>query len=1522
MEDSVKQKMASFQGSGKEFIIEVAKYFMDFLESDFHKHKNPRRTIKLHNNDNLLVGVNLGKYPTFVDVIWNTIRHSFGEDQLKTVSKGVYKVNIPENLLNLIKIQIGKISSKDINQIITKISKEVQEESIINKQEYDQALANTLENVSKAIKTTFVLPFLSSIEKPLDNLHLTDENGIYLMEVELTDILTKQVESKISEILQLLIAKEKVNVEQELKPLLDLKDVKAIITTFFEAFKVTDLFSEVYELMKNQNILDKQEFYLYFGDITYSNIKYPIFYIPFSVERISDSININFEPQVYINKKALEFITQEFNREQEKRGNLKLITERIIYINDDPSLFATNIQDIFDELVNFFSLDEKLDTKDSKLQLAKSFTVRISNSIYFSLFDKSDEALVNDYEDILQLLSAEEESILGEKFNSLINDFLYKDPSPFNPAVEEEWDNLEVSEKLIARSPIPLNSEQLQLLSALKKDDCSYITVEGPPGTGKSHTITAIAFNAILENKSILVLSDKKEALDVVEDKITQTLNKVRLDKNFQNPLLRLGKTGSTYNQILATSAIENIKANYRVVKSNHASVESDIDKRLNSLNEDLQAEIYSYSHINIDEIYEFFNLEEFFITSKAIVDKEEIVSNDNGISDLDELRSIFLEIKGKLEDSSLTDEEQLYIKLSGFSFSKLKNIEELQTHKIFLAEVKTIFLKLHEIYKDNINNLKQLGPISDKDVVVLEEYVTKYENEKNWILGYTFKKDKIKKLDADFQISFPQSTIKDAHSKISLLEECVRIYKSADELQKQLLSVKGDKFDYIKFVSTFIISDQFENYLEKIETLEALFSSVNLFKEIYPLSAQNIGINNSLETFHNNKLTGMTDLDFEKLLRYLSLLQKISKEFKGISFSDYSNQKKIIEDLMITQMTYIMDGRLIDFYENSRATAKTLREIIKKKQKFPKDEFSKLKEAFPCILAGIRDYAEYIPLEPDIFDLVIIDEASQVSIAQAFPALLRAKKVLILGDKKQFSNVKAAQARSDTNTEYLNNLKSVFTKHISKENAKLVKLEKFNIKTSILDFFEFISNYNIQLIKHFRGYKEIISYSNKYFYQDSLQVMKIRGKKISDVLKFKIIESDGKTDLIPTTNSLEIDYIISELEKMHKDDQKISVGIITPHTDQQKLLSDRINKLPERDYYFKDLKLKIMTFDTCQGEERDTIFYSMVATPQDDRLGYIFISDLNSINIEEDGKIKAQRLNVGFSRAQETMHFVLSKKPEEFSGSIGNALMHYKFALEEAKKERDVSETDKNSPMEKEVMNWFYQTQFWKNNKDNIDFFPQFELGQYLKQLNKSYNHPAYKTDFLLVYIDERKREHKIIIEYDGFKEHFKEDEDVNEFNYQDYYNDQDVYREKVLESYGYKFLRINRFNIGKSPIETLNQRIEELVKNRHRVNPLLDDIHSTIENLQNGKMKECPKCGEFRDAYQFEDKSLITGIGKFCNLCKKKSVSSQTPIYLSDHENCPNCNSKMVLRNGKYGKFYGCSKFPYCRGTRQYND
>ena len=63
--------------NGLIYLKEVAKYFMDFLETDFHKRKNPRRTIKQRNEDNLLVGIRLDKYPSFNDAIWKSISRFF-----------------------------------------------------------------------------------------------------------------------------------------------------------------------------------------------------------------------------------------------------------------------------------------------------------------------------------------------------------------------------------------------------------------------------------------------------------------------------------------------------------------------------------------------------------------------------------------------------------------------------------------------------------------------------------------------------------------------------------------------------------------------------------------------------------------------------------------------------------------------------------------------------------------------------------------------------------------------------------------------------------------------------------------------------------------------------------------------------------------------------------------------------------------------------------------------------------------------------------------------------------------------------------------------------------------------------------------------------------------------------------------------------------------------------------------------------------------------------------------------------
>jgi very-short-patch-repair endonuclease len=1530
MNKIIKHQNREDKKNGLIFIKEVAKYFMDFLETDFHKRRNPKRSIKLHNEENLLIGLNLNKYSSFNNIVIKSINHAFDRNILNKIEKGVYKTNIPKNLLDLIKIQIKKLSDKQIAKIIKSISQEIEKSTILYKKEYDKALSYSEENASKIIKENLVTPCIENLEKPLESLNLGDENSIYLMEEELTNILVKLLENKISEILKLSIAKEKIDITKELNSVFNITDVKNNIIDFFDNFKVTDLFAEVFEMDRNKNILDKQEFYLYFFDISFNRAKYPIFYVPFNIKRQEDILNIEFDSQVYINKKALEYIAQEYNKEKGKKGSLKTISERIIYLAQHKNDFREVVSSIINEIINFFELDSKIDINDAKLQVAKSSLVRISNCSYICLFDKSDEALVNDYEEILQLLTSEN-NILAEAFNGLIEDFIHKNPKSFNREIEDDWDNTDIGDKLVFASPIPLNSEQRQILSAVRKDGCKYITVEGPPGTGKSHTITAIAFDAILKNQSVLVLSDKKEALDVVEDKITETMNKVRYDKKFQNPILRLGKTGSTYSQILSTPSIENIKTHHRAVKKDYKALEQNIKKSINTLKEDLEAEILAYDDIDIKEIYELFNLEFYYKTNGYPVDIEEILKQPESAIELEEFRKIFNKLKNKFsKDRKGEISYNRLLRLFGLSVDKFSDLISFQKFLYLLKLLSKDSKKIKDTFREKIDLLKNFKEFSDENLQKLDEFIKKYESLKTWIFGYFFNSDKVEKLNQEFRKVFPYSKFEQPHESLDQLRGVLGVLNFAVKFKKRLPADLISNFDYLNVIHHLLKDDKVMNLLEEMLELgdDIKYLDDNLNK--YSKTLEKINFNpSSLGDLGDNKFTRMSNLDFDRLIRYINLKQKILKDFQDVPILNYGAQKKDIEDLVTTQMTYLMDERLIDFYENNRATAKALRDIIRSKQRFPKNEFMKLKEAFPCILAGIRDYAEYIPLEPEIFDLVIIDEASQVSIAQAFPAVLRAKKMIILGDKKQFSNIKAVQARTDTNKEYLSNLSDTFRKHVSDETTKLVKLDKFNIKTSILEFFEFITNYNAQLLKHFRGYKELISYSNKYFYQDNLQVMKIRGKAINEVLKFTFIKHDGKTEPIINTNVPEIEFIISELRKLKEEDSNLSVGIITPHTNQQKLAMEMISKLPERDYYFDKLKLKIMTFDTCQGDERDIVFYSMVATRELDRLWGVFIKELSNFDLEEEGRIKVQRLNVGFSRVKECMHFILSKPLDEYTGSIGEALRHYQYTLEEAKKEKNISEVDKKSKMEPEVMNWFYQTEFWKKNKENVEFIPQFEIGKYLRQLDKTYNHPDYVVDFLLVYKDENHQEHKIIIEYDGFQEHFKNIDEVSEFSYQYYYSDEDVYREKVLESYGYKFIRINRFNVGKNPIVTLDERIGKAIKSDYKGNRVLTNIHETIEGLQNGKMKECPKCKKVRTVDDFRDPSLITGYGRFCNHCKGKGTVGlrfkRTKTYpetktIGD-EMCPKCGFRMVLRTGRYGQFYGCSRYPYCRGTRPYN-
>jgi hypothetical protein len=278
--------------------------------------------------------------------------------------------------------------------------------------------------------------------------------------------------------------------------------------------------------------------------------------------------------------------------------------------------------------------------------------------------------------------------------------------------------------------------------------------------------------------------------------------------------------------------------------------------------------------------------------------------------------------------------------------------------------------------------------------------------------------------------------------------------------------------------------------------------------------------------------------------------------------------------------------------------------------------------------------------------------------------------------------------------------------------------------------------------------------------------------------------------------------------------------------------------------------------------------------------LNYIFPVTLDENTTDEliEHKLKIQRLNVGFSRAQEMIWFVLSKPIDDFKGSIGHAIRHYHQILHSNRATHE--DTDPLSPMEKKVLDWIYASDFYQLYEEELEVLPQFPIGNYLKQLDPTYKHPMYKVDFLLTFTHDKGIVH-IVIEYDGFEYHFKKDSEIDAGNHEQYLNDKDIERQLTLESYGYKFIRINRFNLGKDPIKSLSDRLYRLVDAHFKdtTNAVVRNLQNQASSLINKTAKSCPICKQIKNHDEYYDPKLKEGKGGYgrnCMQCKQQSQNA----------------------------------------------
>ena len=215
-------------------------------------------------------------------------------------------------------------------------------------------------------------------------------------------VIDRPVKSRISKILNDCDA---FNEDKISKIIEDIAQSPESAHEYLKGIVVGDLFDETFELWKNKQLKEKEEFYLYFYEIKYKNNKYPLFYIQLSTGmNDKGEYELEFNPVLLVNKKAIQYISENYAKEKDLKWKIDLPARQIYLGNyNEVEEYIKLLQSILNEVTNFFGLDS-IDLNDKNEESITNNGIEISRKSYLALFDKSDEAILNDYEEMLNLI--------------------------------------------------------------------------------------------------------------------------------------------------------------------------------------------------------------------------------------------------------------------------------------------------------------------------------------------------------------------------------------------------------------------------------------------------------------------------------------------------------------------------------------------------------------------------------------------------------------------------------------------------------------------------------------------------------------------------------------------------------------------------------------------------------------------------------------------------------------------------------------------------------------------------------------------------------------------------------------------------------------------------------------------------------------------------------------------------------------------------------------------------------------
>jgi very-short-patch-repair endonuclease len=286
---------------------------------------------------------------------------------------------------------------------------------------------------------------------------------------------------------------------------------------------------------------------------------------------------------------------------------------------------------------------------------------------------------------------------------------------------------------------------------------------------------------------------------------------------------------------------------------------------------------------------------------------------------------------------------------------------------------------------------------------------------------------------------------------------------------------------------------------------------------------------------------------------------------------------------------------------------------------------------AVPCWVLPHWRVSETLPAEIGLFDLVVIDEASQSDI-WALPSLLRGKKVLVVGDHKQVSPSAVGTAEEK--------IKELSIRFLANQPFG----SEMTPDKSIYDLARVVfAGNSVMLKEHFRCVPAIIEFSNREFYEGDIKPLRL--PKANERLDPPLVDVYVKGGFRKgDVNPAEAEAIVAEIEAIISDELFAgrTIGVVTlmgtaqaAHI--QELISTRI---APADLLAR--KLSVGPAPVFQGRERDIMMVSMVLGPTD--------------RAAQNKADMYQRFNVALSRARDRMYLFRSVTETTFKEDTLNA--------------------------------------------------------------------------------------------------------------------------------------------------------------------------------------------------------------------------------------------------------------------------